>query len=213
MPVVLSEAIVQEKNALHSKNPFLILLELHVPGLDMPLRVVLNTENIRWRGVYWQAMTFELDEISQGGTGEVPQVELRLANPDRIFEPYIDMYDAYVKRNGFSPVTVNIMVVNTAELDSGNPVVDHEYELKNPRTTEKWVTFTLGASNPFDLRFPQDRILKGHCRFRFRDRRCNYKGADQSCKHTLADCRKKGNSGRFGGYPGIGRAGIYLSEM
>jgi phage-related protein len=213
MPVVISSEIVREKNALHSANPFLLLLEIIVPGIDTPLRVVMNTENIRWRGVPWQCITFELDEISQGGNGEVPQVELRVANPGRAFEPYIDMYDEFVKRYGFSPVLVHIIVINTADMSSGKAVVEHEYELKNPQSTEKWVTFTLGASNPFDLRFPMDRILKAHCRFRFRDRRCNYKGSDSACKHTLTDCRRKGNSARFGGYPGIGRQGIYMSEL
>jgi phage-related protein len=213
MPVILNSEVIREKNALHSANPFLLLLEIVVPGLDSPLRVVLNTENIRWRGVSWQAITFELDEISQGGTGEVPQVELRVANPGRVFEPYIDMYDEYVKHNGFTPITVHILVINTADMDSGKPVVDHEYELKNPQSNGQWIVFTLGASNPFDLRFPVDRILKGHCRFRFRDRRCNYKGAIPTCNHTLTDCRKKGNSARFGGFPGIGKTGIYLSEM
>jgi phage-related protein len=213
MPIILSSELIREKNALHSSNPFLLLLEILVPGLDAPLRVVLNTENVRWRGVPWQAIAFELDEISQGGAGEVPQVELRLANPDRVFEPYIDMYESWLKRNGFAPIIVHIIVVNTADMDSGKPVVEHEYELKSPKSTDKWVTFTLGASNPFDLRFPMDRILKGHCRFRFRDRRCNYKGVITSCNHTLTDCRRKGNSARFGGFPGIGRQGIYLAEM
>jgi phage-related protein len=213
MPVILNSDIVREKNALHSSNPFLVLLEIFVPGLDTPLRTVLNTENIRWRGVSWQAITYELDEINQGGAGEVPQVDLRLANPNRIFEPYIDMYDAYLKRNGFAPVVVHIITINTVDMDSGKPVVVHEYELKSPKLSDAWVTFTLGASNPFDLRFPMDRILKGHCRFRFRDRRCNYRGAVSSCNHTLTACRRLGNSGRFGGFPGIGRSGIYLAEM
>jgi phage-related protein len=123
------------------------------------------------------------------------------------------MYDGYVKRNGFHPIIVHIMVINTADMASFRPVVDHEYELKSPSANDAWVTFTLGASNPFDLRFPQDRILKNHCRFRFRDRRCNYRGADRSCSRTLADCRRKGNSARFGGFPGIGKAGLYLAEV
>lgn len=213
MPVILNAEIIRQKNALHGGSPFLLLLEIHIPGIDEALRVVMNTEDIHWRGKQWQAIQFEIDEIEQGTEGEVPQVELRIANPERVLEPYVDMYDTYIKRNGFEPVTVHLYVINTAELSSGAPVVDHEYELKAPECSADWVTFTLGASNPFDWRFPQDRILKAHCRFRFRDRRCNYKGAAASCAHTLADCRAKGNSARFGGFPGIGRAGLYLTEM
>ena len=213
MPIILNKDVVRDKNAMHSGNLFLLLLEIEVPGVDELLRVVLNTEDITWRDVLWQAIDFELDEISQGGAGEVPQVELRIANPDRIIEPYIDMYDAWVKKYGFTPITVHIIVVNTADMASGKAVVDHEYELISPHSDDKWVKFTLGASNPFDTRFPLDRILKGHCRFHFKDRRCNYKGTITTCNHTLSDCRKRQNSGRFGGFPGIGRAGIYLAEI
>ena len=213
MPVILNQTVVADKNALHGGSPFLLLLEITVPGVDDALRVALNTEDLVWRGEMWRAITFELDEISQGGAGEVPQVELRVANPDRVFEPYVDMYDAWVKKYGYSPITVHIIVVNGADMDSGQAVVDHEYELISPQSTDAWIKFTLGASNPFDALFPLDRILKGHCRFRFRDRRCNYRGAITSCNHTLSDCRKRGNSARFGGFPGIGRTGVYLAEM
>lgn len=213
MPIILNSEIIREKNALHGSSVFLVMLEITVPGLDDELRVVLNTEDIRWKGKLWQAFTFEIDEIGQNTDGEVPSVELRIANPNRVFEPYIDMYDTYIKRNGFAPIIVHIIVVNSADLESGVPVVDHEYELKTPECTEEWVRFTLGASNPFELRFPEARILKGYCRFRFRDARCGYKGGDSSCGHTLAACRAKGNSHRFGGFPGIGRAGLYMAEM
>lgn len=213
MPVILNSEIIKQKNALHGGSPFLLLLEITIPGVDDVLRVVLNTEDIRWRGQNWQAFVFELDEIEQNSDGEIPQVELRVANPSRVFEPYVDMYDTYIKRNGFEPIQVHILVINTADLSSNVPVVDHEYELKTPECSGEWIKFTLGASNPFDLRFPGERLLKGHCRFRFRDRRCGYAGADASCAHTLAACRQKGNSVRFGGFPGIGRAGLYMAEM
>ena len=211
MPILLSNEIIAEKNKLNSNNPFLILLEIIVPGLEAPLRVVMNTEDITWRGYNWQAIQFELDEIGQGA-GEVPQVNLRIANPERVIDPYLDMYDAYQKAHGFSPVRVLIYVVNTVDLKSGNPVVDYEYELKAPRADTEWVTFTLGASNPFDQRFPRDRMLKRHCRFRFRDARCGYSGTVASCPHTLEGCRALKNSKRFGGFPGIGKAGIYIGE-
>ena len=213
MPIILNEDIIRDKNALHGGHAFLVLLEIAVPGVSELLRVVLNTEDITWRNAEWKAVTFELDEINQGKAGETPQVELRLANPNRIFEPYIDMYDTWVKKNGFQPITVHIIVVNTVDLKSGKAVVDHEYELISPQTTDRWIKFTLGAANSFDVRFPADRLLKNHCRFRFKDRRCNYKGPVATCDHTLSTCRRLKNSRRFGGFPGMGKTGLYLAEM
>ena len=39
--------------------------------------------------------------------------------------------------------------------------------------------------------------------FAFKGDQCGYKGTDGKCKKTLADCRAKGNSERFGGFLGI----------
>ena len=213
MPILLSPEIIAEKNKLHGGSPFLLLLDIAVPGISESLRLVMNTEDIQWRDLLWQAIQFEIDEIQMGTDGEVPQVELRIANPNRIIEPYIDQYDSYIKKYGFSPITVRLIVVNSAHLENTSPVTEHIFELKTPQSNAQWVTFTLGASNPFDIRFPKDRLLKTHCRFRFRDARCAYKGGDKTCTHTLSDCRKKKNSERFGGYVGIGKSGVYMAEI
>ena len=54
MPIILNSDIIREKNALHGSSAFLVMLEITVPGLDDGLRVVLNTEDIRWKGRLWQ---------------------------------------------------------------------------------------------------------------------------------------------------------------
>lgn len=132
MPVILNSEIIRQKNAMHGGSPFLLLLEIQIPGIDEALRVVMNTEDIRWRGKQWQAIQFEIDEIEQGAEGEVPQVELRIANPERVLEPYVDMYDAYIKRNGFEPVTVHLYVINTAELSSGRAGCGSRIRIEGP---------------------------------------------------------------------------------
>lgn len=50
MPVILNSEIIRQKNAMHGGSPFLLLLEIQIPGIDEALRVVMNTEDIRWRG-------------------------------------------------------------------------------------------------------------------------------------------------------------------
>ena len=74
----------------------------------------------------------------------------------------------------------------------------------------QWATFTLGAANPYNKRFPQDRILKNHCRHRFRDARCKYVGVGDICDKTFTTCTGYANTLNYGGFPGVGIGGLRL---
>ncbi len=213
MPLPLSSIAIEEKNKLATDSVFLICLEITIPGTGV-VRVVRNNQDLTWKGETWVAFPFELDEIGDTSKGEVPQVNVRVSNVSRALEAYLYEYDAYCKANGFEPITVKIFVVNTKVIQAdGNaaPEVEHEFELKQPRTDSQWVTFVLGASNPFNRRFPQGRILKNVCRYRFKDTRCGYSGAETACDKTLTRCRALGNSTRFGGFPGAGSGGLKIA--
>lgn len=209
MSLSLSAIATTEKNKLGTDSVWLIALKIDIPGLVSPIRVVRNNEDITWDGKTWTAFPFEIDEISDQ-KGEVPRVNIRVSNISRAMEAYLQDYDTYTKNNGFSPIEVTIYVLNSDNLASSTPEVEHVFELIQPKSNSKWVTFTLGASNPFNRRFPQARILKNHCRYIFKDSRCGYTGAATSCDKTLSRCRALSNSTRFGAFPGCGQAGLRL---
>lgn len=215
MPLTLSSIAIEEKNKLATDSVFLVALAITIPGVAQPVRVVRNSANLTWQGHTWVAFPFELDELGDEAKGEVPQVAIRVSNVARTMEAYLQAYDLYCKNNGFSPILVNIYVVNTKAVTAdGNcdPEVEHLFELKQPKTDSQWATFTLGAANPFNNRFPKNRIMKNQCPFVFKGTRCGYGGADSSCNKTLDDCRDKNNSDRFGGFPGVGYGGIKLVQ-
>lgn len=218
MPVDLSSIAIQEKNKLGTDSVFLVALLITLPSLDGDeyVRLVSNSENIVWKGETWAAFPFTIDEISEA-TGEVPRVDIRISNVSRAMDVYLEYYDQYIKAYGFAPILVNIYVINTAVIaNDGNadPEVEHLFELKQPRVDSVWATFTLGANNPYQRRFPQNRMLKNHCRFRFKgsDGKCGYAGVETACNHTLSRCRELQNPDstpnfplRFGGAPGVGK--------
>jgi lambda family phage minor tail protein L len=188
-------------------------LEITIPGVGTPIRIVNNNENITWRTYTWTAFPFELNEINEGNKGEVPRVDIRVSNVSRAMEAYIHAWDAYCKANGYSPITVSIYVVNSLNLASTTPEVEHLFELIQPKTSAKWTTFTLGANNPFMRRYPDHRIMKMHCWHVFKDSNCGYAGATTTCDKTLTACRAMNggsNSARFGGFLGVGASGIRL---
>lgn len=207
----LSSTAIEEKNKLIGNSVWLLALKITIPGLGTPIRLVRNNEAITWDGETWSAFPFEIDEVGDVSSGEVPRVDIRVSNISRAMEVYIQAYDTYIKTNGFSPVLVNIYVLNSLNLTSATPEVEHLFELKQPKTNSKWATFTLGAANPFNKRFPIMRILKNHCRFIFKGTLCGYAGVGATCDKTLTTCRSYSNSDRFGGFPGAGARGVRLA--
>jgi len=215
MTIALSSIAIEEKNKLATDSVFLVCLKITIPGLEDPLYIVRDSQNLAWNGITWVAFPFEIDEIGDTNKGEVPQVNIRVSNVSRAMEFYIQQYDADCKNNGFAPITVNIYVVNTAAIAAdpdAPPEVEHLFELSKPQSNAQWVTFVLGAANPFTRRFPRNRFLKSHCRVqKFKDADCGYSGAETICDRTLTRCRELGNSDRFGGFPGIGLGGLRLA--
>jgi len=202
-----------EKNMLNADSAFLVALKITIPGITDPVRVINNSEDVTWKSETWVAFPFTIEELTDQSGGEVPAVVIRVSNVNRIMEVYLQQYDDYVKANGYSPITVDIYVINTkviAASPDAEPEVEHTFELKKPSTNAMWATFQLSAMNPYMRRFPQNRILSNHCRFKFKgtDGRCGYAGGETTCNHTLARCRELSNSTRFGGAPGVGTGGF-----
>ena len=222
MVLPLSSTAITEKNLLATDSIWYIALEITIPGVGTPVRVVANNENITWDGETWIAFPFEIEEIGEESKGEVPEVNLRVSNVSRTMETYLQDFDAYTKTNGYTPITVAIYCLNSKNLASATPESVHYFELIQPKTDPLWATFRLGAANPFNKRFPRHRLLKNHCRFIFKGALCGYSGSGTTCDKTLTTCRtftdsayhdppdSLGNAKRYGGTPGVGSGGIRL---
>ena len=216
----LSSVAITEKNKLSTDSIFLAVMRIVVPGLDVPIRVVANSENITWQHPLdsepeeYVAFPFNIGEVSDSSSGEVPRIDIRISNTSRVMDQYIQYYNDYIKAKGYSPITVSICVINSKVIAADNtaaPELDSEYELKQPKCDAEWATFILSANNPYMRRFPQARILKNHCRYKFKDSRCKYTGAETTCDHSLAQCRTRNNSKRFGNAPGVGLSGFDIT--
>lgn len=212
MPLAISSTAIQEKNKLSTGALWHLLLEVTIPrvgGSDV-VRVTSNNETVTWNGQAWDPFPFEMEEIVDDGKGSVPRVDVRISNVNRVMESYVLAYDTYIKSSGYTPVAVKMFTVVSTNLASSIPEVEYWFELKQPKTTAQWATFTLGGMNPFNRRCPQDRIMKNHCRFIFKgpDGLCGYTGGETVCNKTYSRCVTLGNKNRYGGFPGVGRGGI-----
>jgi len=218
----LSATAYIEKNKLASTGAWIVLLKLTLTD-DSIVRICKNSEDVIWPvtdGETWVAFPFELDEIGDSSKGEVPQFSVKIANVSRVMQAYNEAYDGLVDSDVQIQV-VHSINVTTAILGAGvnnvNPEVELNYKINGSYSDNMWAVYTLGATNPYRMRFPRGRVMKHFCRYKdFKGDRCQYTGVDTSCDRTLATCRLKINadasinSKHFGGAPGVGSKGIYV---
>jgi len=217
--MTLSAGAYLEKNKLATDSVWLVLLEITMPDTTV-MRMTNNSENVWWPatqvpGNLYTSFPFEIGEIGDTSKGEVPSVSLRVTNVARVLEPYLDDQDGLVDSN------VDIRIVNSIHVltpTKGSatyndvPEIELNYDIVESSSDSQWVEFTLGASNPFNKRFPRNKIYRNVCRYRwFKGTRCQYAGAQTSCDRTLKTCRDTySNSINFGGCPGVGSKFIYV---
>jgi len=215
--MTLSAGAFIEKNKLSTDQAWLVLLEITMPDATK-LYVVANSENVTWpvtSGHEYLAFPFDLDEIGDTSKGEVPSVGLKVSNALRMLEPYLEAQEGLVDSEVVIRI-VNSINVTTTALGAGvnNPTAEIEltYNIIATVADSMWVTFTLGSVNPWNKRFPRNKMWRNTCRFKeFKGALCKYAGAETSCDRTLETCRDTmANSINFGGAPGVGSKGVFV---
>lgn len=190
---VWSAAGILEKNKLASDSPFLILIQMDVDGIDEPIRLVRNNEDITWNGQLWQRFPIDFDKISEDGK-EIPSVALKMSNVQGMIQAYVQQY------KGFCDCPVKLMIVHASHLDNPIPELEFDFVITQTKYDEQWVSFTIGASEDHKFRFPFWRYYTNFCPYHYKDIQCGYAGSADPCDGTLNSCRIPV---RFGGEPGI----------
>lgn len=204
MPLNLPLALRLEKNKLIGTAPWLVLLALTLPDATV-LRLAKNTEDVTFGGHVYSAFAFELGENRSGGDGKIQGVSLRVANPGRVLQPYLEQY------GGLVGCAVSLMVVHADNLAADYTELTLAWNVIAAVSSEEWIEFTLGAENPLRRRFPLQAAIPLSCNWPFKGVECAYAGTVQTCARTLEACRALGNSARFGGRPGLNGAPRFVS--
>lgn len=206
MAFPLSAAAILEKNKLAGDSCWPLLVEITIPSAPV-LRLCNNNDDLTWDGETWTAFPFELDEIQDTAGGELPQVVLRVSNVTQELQSYLEDNDGGVD------VPITLRVVNSEHLDEVNPELELTFTCTACKYDVNWVYFTLGANLRLNRRVPERRFLKDFCPFRYGGVECGVVSATVTlypgCLKTLAQCRERTNSTRFGGEPGMPLGGFY----
>ena len=168
--------LILAKNSLQSTSAWLILLDITLTDGTV-LRYVRNPADITYQTNTYTALAFEIDPAIQSSTGEIPTVSLRVSNVTQVLMPYMQSL------NGGVGSVVKITVVSSDDLAEDHSELEIEYEVLSAKASAQWVTWRLGAP-----RFPQDRYLDKHCRFRYETAECAYS------RKTVADVTLSGSN-------------------
>lgn len=194
--LTLPLALRIEKNKLVATAPWLLLLNVTLPDASV-IRLVRNTEDVTFGGNSYIAFAFDIDGMRSGGDGRIQGVSLKVANPGRALQPYMEAHD------GLVGCGITLRVVHADNLAADYSELTLQWEVLSAESAEDWIAFSLGAENPLRRRFPLHVAIPFSCNWPFKGVECGYSGVATSCPRTLDHCRKLGNSVRFGGRPGI----------
>ena len=203
MALILSPAALLEKNKLSNDGAWIVALRITMLTGDV-LRVCRNNEDIVIGDETFQAFPFELGETGEDSAGAVPSVKVQVCNIDRIVQRYVE------GASGGVGATVEVLVFHTKHIDEGSVLPPMSFQVTSTSCTPEWVTFMLGAENPYQRRFPMNKTNAHYCRNVFKDKWCQYRGPETDCNRTLTRCRELGNSECYGGFPGTTTRGIYV---
>ena len=201
----MSSEAIAKKNALADSGAWILLLEIAYEG-ETPLYLCYNTENIVWNYITWVAYPFNLGDLEESNTGEATSVTLSVHDIGRQLTPLLDTYNGGVGANVYA------RIVHSSYLTSSTPELEEQFEIIDVAIdSNSVISFKLGSENLSNYRSPPNRYLKGHCRYNeFGGTLCGYTIlADETCSRTFGRCRELDNQARFGGFPGIGRLGLY----
>lgn len=212
-------SVLAEKNQLATLERFVWLYEIDVPTDPLTrYRLVKNTNGVSFRGFTYSPFPITHDVISRDSQGDLPETTLTVSNVTREVISTLENYDGLIGQK------VKIILAHSLALgDDGIPVGEEEFEIVQSAANDEAVTLTLGTSNLFQQKLPKSRMLRDHCRWKYRGPECGYNLATSeasylaNCDKTLYGfngCSRHGQSyvdaglvaihpARFGGFPGI----------
>ncbi|MEN6439767.1 MAG: hypothetical protein ABFD97_14425 [Syntrophobacter sp.] len=196
----LPSVIVREKNKLYTPDPWIALLEIRLSA-STRLYFCSNNEDVVFGGQTYTAFPFYLEPTRLSSKGEIPTISLKVCNVTQLIHSYLE------ELGGAVGAEVVIRVINAGYLSEDYSELDMTFSVLSTQADAEWITFSLGSASPLRRRFPPCRFIALHCNWEFKGLECAYAGAETECDRTFKRCTALGNTGRFGGHPGLNLKG------
>jgi len=153
--------IIIEKNKLAMAGAWTLLLDVTPAGGGTTEYYVRNTEDVNYGGQTYKAANFEIDASKTNAEGEIPQMELTLADPARVVRAWLE------SNNGGVGATVRLTPVNTSLLTKDWSNLTRTHRVSAATDDAENIVFTMGGPMRLQTRVPPDSFFGDYCRFHY----------------------------------------------
>jgi len=211
---------------LQDEYPWIWLYEVEVPT-DPPTRYRLTNHNTAVEfgadsdgdPFTYQATPIVQGDITESGEGDLPKLQVQVANEGQFLRRVFEDYDGLVGQR------VVLRLVHILEL--GDPSAGQRFDgqIVAAKVTHERVAWEVSALSIQQAVFPARRYTRSHCRHRYGGPECGFDltnatlaAAHPECTKSLTACEERGateasvlgsafqqHPQRFGGWPGIPR--------
>jgi phage-related protein len=199
MPYNFSKAGLIQKNMLSNDLPWVLLIELQLPD-GTSIYFCKNNDVVTWNSIAWEPIPVLFSNNTQD-MKSMSTFTIQVSNINGVVQEYLEA------NNGLVDCVVVTRLVHMSYLTSTTPEMEESFNIQKSNYDEQWVTFTLGADFWMYYRALADRYFPDFCCWKYGSIKCGVPAATlttyPTCAHTLSDCTARGNTTRFGGYPGM----------
>lgn len=144
-------------------------------------------------GKEYQPETIECGNIKKDSKGKVNNLSVTVGNKNGVIQDLHREYDLINKK-----VVVREVILGTPD------ILDTTYKTRSITFTNKLATFTLSIGfDSVKAKLPRRVISANFCSWEYKGINCKYAGPDETCDKTWKDCKSKGNTINFGGFPAV----------
>lgn len=163
----------------------------------------------------WSPYPFEVGDLEYSGEGDLPQLDITLANVSRWAMRYLHAHAGLVGR------AVELYLLTETGLLLAWPSTESlawRFRIVGSQANADSITLRCEMANFWTRKAPQDRYVASRCRWPFGSNECGYlvnaASGFTTCNKTLGDCVERGDDEvlrglvrlhplRFGGVPGV----------
>ena len=212
----LSAATIAEVHKQRNASPWVWLYEIFAiqnATETKPFRVTSHDQDVVFESKTYRPFPIKHDAVQQDSKGNLPSVQLKVANVRRELNRYVELAD------GGSTNDVRIIGLNKAALATADARI-WTLQIKTASVTAQWVILRLGMPAFYQRPMPLGVYTRHRCEHAYKHPdTCAYAGTLPSCDKTyngadgclvhgadeVMNGRPKMHPRRYGAFPSIPR--------
>ena len=164
------------------------------------LKFTTLSEDFTFNSSVYTSAAVKQSEITRSSDGSVNDVTLSVGNVDGVMQYYYEQYNLSGK-----PVRIRQLFAGAQSYR------EYMYIIKSATSNDTQIEIVCGKGfDVFLCQVPRRTVLRNFCKWQFKSSDCAYSGADVVCSKHFTDCRRKGNTANFGGFPAVIANKVYV---